>query len=287
MSIERADWSGGGTMPSPSAGTALVSAQSTGTEVDSEVLNDARRALSTGHADIDFVRRHYGLTDAEIAALQRPQRTSLTSVDKELQAIDKYRRRDRRAYNNNLEIQHRERELLELRQMLASDASRTAVAPVNDAEVIKHYYGPELVKEWAKNWGVDRHLENARENVAAAYEHLDETERAQLQHTFDNELPATVRTEIIRWMARDAAAWRPADQDYIDQVASMGPAFVELIKEWGNQAPAALGRARGRSKMMLEGMSRADRAAAEAFFDRLPDRLAVAVVRGLAGRRGR
>ena len=38
----------------------------------------------------------------------------------------------------------------------------------------------------------------------------------------------------------------------------MGPAFKELVAEYGKEAPAALGRARGRSRMMLEVMSRHD-----------------------------
>ena len=182
------------------------------------------------------------------------------------------------------ELPKRELELIALKEKLEAERSDD-VFPDN-AEVLKGF-DPELVREWTENWGVDKHLETGRANVREAMSDLDDTERGQLESSFETDLPPPAKTQVYRFLAIDAGAWRPAEQSYIDEVANSGPEFRALVDSWGREAPRMVGRARGRSRLMLETMSAAEAAATEAWFQKLPNRQAVAVIRGLAGRRSK
>ena len=68
-------------------------------------------------------------------------------------------------------------------------------------EVRQHYAHYRLSdEEWAQA------LQSApRRTTLASIER-------ELESSFDNDLTAGARTEVVRWMARDAAAWRPAEE---------------------------------------------------------------------------
>ena len=126
--------------------------------------------------------------------------------------------------------------------MLASDPGKTAATPGHDLAVIRSHYGNQIIAEWTAlhGRGADWHVKQVQENIHAAYEDLEQAERDQLQDSFDR-LPQGARTECIRWLAMDAAAWRPADESYIKSIADLEPAFAELIESWAGMRRRWLG----------------------------------------------
>jgi hypothetical protein len=205
-------------------------------------------------------------------AEQRADSSSPEDINAELDEISRVRRADLAAWFKNDALQARERELLELREH-----QRQAGADPDRPDL-----DPKLLAEWEDAGGIDAHLAIAQKAAGSALNALGGEDRTALQDGFDG-LPAGAQTQVIRFLGiTPGGNVRPASDAALEAFAQTEEG-AELVTEWRGRAAQKLGAVRGRMDLMLSGMSDADRAAAEQWFNALPAKQAAAVLRALAG----
>ena len=313
MPIERADWSDAGTVPTSSVpavvtdqtrqsrtdqlapvdwrGTDLARARAATDPgdggIDADIVNTARGLLKNGVYRPDEVARMYNLSPAELAAAQRPaqsvQQSNRRSVEQQLASIDKFRRSDRAAYNKDIRLQARERALIAQLETFKSDAASDLVetaADGADGELDVSWADPALISEWRQHGGLKHHVAVVRAAVTKAFDELDEQEAHGLSESF-SQLPPGAQTSIYGFLAVEPASWRKADAEdvaYFTNLEDTAP----LIREWGPRAAEQVGVVVGRSKMMLNRMSAADREKTNDWIDSLSPSQFRAVAKALA-----
>jgi len=293
--IDRADWNAPAVASTPapthvetrppdfSAGnlTALAPDQPVSPLADDfeEDAANYRRLLAQGIFAADELKAHYRLTDAEMAEVltpkPKPKAVTRQSIDAELAQIAEIRRKDRRRYFADEQIQSDERRLLELRAKL-SPAPNKAERQLETSNGLD----PELLAQWEKQGGVDANLKQAQSTAQSVLDSLEPDDRAAFQQSFDA-LRETAQTVAFSFLAIPGGTW-PAASDAAVQAFAETEEGCELVNEWRGNAAKKLGVVRGRMDVMLKSMSEQDRAAASAWFDGLSPRQAKAVLRGLA-----
>ncbi|HXF55290.1 MAG TPA: hypothetical protein VNK52_14330 [Hyphomicrobiaceae bacterium] len=246
-----------------SGALAPANAVSAASDVDSELVADARRAIASGHVSTAEAGRWYGLTEAEVSQLSTAAPnpgTALTAIHAELAEIAKLRRSDPRKYWSDA-VQTRERELIEIRD--------------GHADI-----DPLLREEWARTGGIDLNRRKVEAAGRRALQELDAKDAAALEASV-SDLPIGARREICRFLAVDPAGWRPASEEDVAEFRKSD--IGDLVDEWGNAAAHKLGIVFGRMRLMAREMSAKDRSRAEAWFDGLNAAQAKAVFKALAG----
>ncbi len=253
---------------------------------EDETVVIARQGVASGHLSIDEAQRIYGLTDAEVEAIQKPaptrrseavEKPTVGALQRELKAIEAKRQADRAAYFRDERLQARERELISaLDEALKARAEELQV-PVAELGLPK-----KLLENWEETGGVEHNLEAAREAGQAALDDLDEAEQAELSASVDA-LPTAVQVDLYGFLSIDAGKWRAARAEEVQRFAKM-PEGADLISEWGNKAAQKIGNVQARISMIEERLSAEDRAKAQDWLHGLPPNQLKSVLRSIAGR---
>jgi hypothetical protein len=242
----------------------------------------------------------YFLTDAEMAEVSKPRPKAPTraSVDAELAAIAETRRSDKSAYFGDEALQARERELIDLREQLKTDRTAADAKPAGDdieAELAKI---AKLRREDRRAYDKDEALQVRERELLAAREDAKELARQTEQveqvvqavlttvpdaDAFETSFTAVFTSlsaqdqQIIRHelQAPPPDPARPASDADVRRFASTAEG-VELLREWGRDAPRKLAIVRARVDQMLKSE------AIGQWFDDLPAADAKAVLKALA-----
>jgi hypothetical protein len=207
-------------------------------EEDSRAIAEMRRL----GVDDEAIARHRGLTVEQIAP--KPKVT-IASVEAELEDLRKLRTSNRRQYWSK-EVQAREGELYAQLDELKAGRSEAAEDREDRSPQSKESDPagglPEaLVERWeATPGGINEALAALRTRVAVLSA-LDVEEADDLRVSFDG-LSEAEQTEIADALSQDGGKWPAANEQQIAELAETehGP---ELLKTWGNAAPARLGAA--------------------------------------------
>jgi hypothetical protein len=249
-------------------------------QIDEEIAAEDRKLIESGLYSREQLAKMYGMKPEDVG---RPKLTK-ASIAKELAAIDKLRREDRRAYFADEALQQRERYLIEMRGKLAEKASASKKESVSADQDDGPGVDPALLKEWEEQGGVKHHLKVAQRTVEGIMGELDDEAAEQFQESFYG-LPQGVQTSVYRYIGIDGGgSFKPASAEKLDEFGELSDEAAELVNdEWGDDAARKLGIAKGRVTLMLKSMSQSDREAAERWMDELDPPAQVAVMKALAG----
>ena len=165
-----------------------------GQRLTSEEDLDARdRRLIELGVSRDVLARSYGIPAEQVG---KPRITK-ASIAKELAAIDKLRREDRRGYNADVGLQKRERELIVLRDKLAAKPAKSESRTEGDAS-----FPQDVLAEWAEQGGTEHHLKVAQRTVEAITDELGDDEADEFDASF-GALPASVQSAVYRFIGVD------------------------------------------------------------------------------------
>lgn len=250
------------------------------TDTDDDLDEVDRKLIEEGHFTREELARVQGRPVEEVAP-ERPSQPTLSTVEAELQQIEKRMREDRRGYFKDEAAQARYRDLLSMREQMKSGAPETKTSEA-DAEVDGSGLDPSLLEEWEAAGGIDLHLRIAQSTAQAALDSLEECDRDQLLDGFDG-LPASAQTEVFRFLAINGGSFPPADEAALEEFGQTEEG-QELLQAWGRQSPRMVGIVKGRMSLMLKSVPDTERQKLIEWFDGLPSRQAKAVLSALASR---
>lgn len=225
-------------------------------DVDAELAREDEQAVAQ--------LRKVGLDDAAIGRLRgrsveeitKPQR-SAADVSRELDEIRELRKTSRQRYWAP-ETQAKEAELYAtLEQMKADGASaeEDGEAMAADAGIADGELPDELRAEWSKSGpgGIEDALRAVRWRTHMGLADLEDGGKG-LRDSFDRDLPEDVQAAIASKLADDAGKWPVASPAEVEEFVAL-PHGAELAKEWGNDAPRLLGRARREADAIMSRLT--------------------------------
>jgi hypothetical protein len=230
-----------------------------------------RKLLADGIYTPDELRRIYGLTDTELAALSKPKALSRQSVERELAEIRKEMRDNRQAYFKDEKKQARYRELLAQGKLTRDeqgrfrsgeeDAAPRAKAPSIDAESVD-----QEIAAIAKTMREDRRTYDKDTKMQARYREL-----LELRETLKTGPAPAEREES-----------EPDDQG---DAPGIDPA---LLEEWERAGGVEhhLKTAQRTATVALDALEEEDRASLEESYDALPPAAQTEIMRFLAVKGG-
>lgn len=240
--------------------------------VDQDMVDLARGAVASGHLSHEEIKRHFGLTNAEIAEARKPKQPT-RSIERELADLRKLRREDPKRYLQD-EVQARELKLLKMREASVEAGKRDR----SDGSQLP----AELREAWEGQGGLEANLTRVQDVAETVLLGLDQTDAAALQESFDA-LPQSARSTVFSYLAVDGGGWPPASQADLKAFAESDEG-KELAAGWGRKAPKMLATVRGRLRLILNALPEGDKEATAAWFDDLTPAQAKAVLGALAGR---
>jgi hypothetical protein len=314
MTVEPSDWSGDAapneapqpaTPPAFTAEDLALLGPPDGAVIDDDDPDEIdRKLIASGIFTRESLARHYGRPAGEIAP-SRPRPQTPASVDAELSKIDQLRRTDRQGYFKDDATQKNERQLLETKHALESEAKLAATLNPPHDELAK--IDTELAaidklrsedrRAYNKNEALqvrERDLLKAKEaltHAAQAQERIEGTveaaladmpneEREAFTKVFDA-LPAATLDVIRDHLAETPIEpARPATDADLKRFAST-EFGAELLTEWGRSAGMNLAKVRSRLDYMISTRPNEIAAALELFETGTPKQ-AKAMLKALA-----
>ena len=184
-----------------------------------------------------------------------------------------------------------DREHLEILEQETADANPDAVPAfrplepaASRAELCETVDGQQLVSEWDEMGGFGIHLRHTQEAAKALVKDVADTVRGAkaFMARFDADVPEPARMAVYRTLAAGAPQWvTPVDNAGVAKFKG-NPVGVELVGEWGPDAPKNIARVWERVNSTIADLFDEDKDALFEWFASLNAQQAKAIVRRLA-----